>query len=102
MIVSTSLILVAVGEQSGIAIAIAGMVIVGVALSLISLFIASLPRVLAMLGTVWPETADTHGKQSHPESLVADDEAVLAAIGFVLHTEVQRQLAIESGADRRG
>ena len=81
----------AVGER-GLAIALAGILIVGVALSLISLFIAALPRLLEVINKSWPEVDEPHGKQSHPESLVPDNDAVLAAIGFVLHSEFQKQL----------
>lgn len=79
----------------GLAIAIAGLVIVYVALILISLFIASLPRILTLVNHVWPETIDGHREDGHPESQIADDPDVLAAIGFVLHTEFQRQLLAE-------
>ncbi len=77
----------------GFAIAIAGLSIVFTALLLISLFIASLPRVLEMVASVYPEFDDPHSRQSHPESQVPDDGAVLAAIGFVLHSEMQKQIA---------
>jgi Na+-transporting methylmalonyl-CoA/oxaloacetate decarboxylase gamma subunit len=79
----------------GVSIAIAGLSIVFTALLLISLFIASLPHVLAIVARVWPEMEDKQTHQSHPESLVPDNGAVLAAIGFVLHTEVRKQLAAE-------
>ena len=63
-----------------------------VALVLISLFIATLPRVLALIGRLWPEVDDHHGID-HVEVDEEEDLVVLAAIGFVLHTEFQRQLA---------
>jgi len=81
----------AIGER-GVAIALAGILIVGVALTLISLFIAALPRLLEVINQSWPEVDEPHGKKSHPESLVPDNDAVLAAIGFVLHSEFQKQL----------
>lgn len=77
----------------GISIAITGMLIVACALILICLFIGSLPKVLAAVATVWPETVEPHGAKTHPESLVADDDSVLAAIGFVLHHRLQQQNA---------
>ena len=84
------------GEMSrGLSIAISGLVIVFSALLLISLFIASLPRVLELVAQVWPEVDDTHARAGHPESQVPDNTRVLAAIGYVLHTEMQRQLALE-------
>ena len=84
--------------REGISIAVAGIVIVFSALLLISLFIASLPRILQAVSHVWPEASDGHRESGHPESQVADDSDVLAAIGFVLHTEFQRQLAAEATA----
>ena len=68
-----------------------GLTIVFVALVLISLFIAMLPRVLTLIGHLWPEVED-HRALEHVESEADEDLAVLAAIGFVLHTEFQRQL----------
>ena len=91
-------ILLAVNSEittRGVAIAISGLVIVFVALILISVFIASLPRILEIVARFWPEVDEPHAVESHPESLVADDGHVLAAIGFVLHTEFQHQLSTE-------
>ena len=85
----------------GFAIAIAGLIIVFTALLLISLFIASLPRVLTAVSRVWPETEEIHVRQSYPESQVPDDGAVLAAIGYVLHTELQRQLALDETSHKQ-
>ncbi len=77
----------------GLTISAAGITIVFSALLLITVFIASLPRILVLVSHVWPETNDGHRETGHPESQVADDTDVLAAIGFVLHTEFQKQLA---------
>jgi Na+-transporting methylmalonyl-CoA/oxaloacetate decarboxylase gamma subunit len=82
-------------RSDGLAVAATGLLIVFTALILISLFIASLPRLLELVAQIWPETDEAHGHPSHPESQVADDGAVLAAIGFVLHTELQKQLAAD-------
>ena len=88
-------------ESRGVAIAMTGMFIVAVALSFITLFIAKLPRLLEIVNEFWPEVDEPHGSQSHPESLIPDDEAVLAAIGYVLHCEFQNQLQSEkSGAKK--
>jgi hypothetical protein len=86
----------------GIPIAIAGILIVFTALLLISLFIASLPRVLAMVAKVLPEVDESHARQSLSEDQAGGDGAVLAAIGFVLHTELQNQLAAEKDATGKG
>jgi Na+-transporting methylmalonyl-CoA/oxaloacetate decarboxylase gamma subunit len=79
----------------GITIAITGMLIVAIALLLIFAFISALPHILAIVGKYFPEVEDPHGRssttQSHPESQVADDEAVMAAIGFVLHSRLQNK-----------
>ncbi len=75
----------------GIAIAGTGLLIVFAALTLITLFIAALPRVLVAVATVLPEVSDRHAAHDSSESLLPD-EAVLAAIGFVLHRELQKQI----------
>jgi len=87
--------------REGISIAVVGIVIVFSALILITLFIASLPRVLKLVHLVWPEVSDGNPVAGHPESQVADDADVLAAIGFVLHTEFQKQLTTESSTAER-
>ncbi len=101
--------LVESGMSLGLPIAGAGLMIVFLALMLISLFIAALPYVVEMLATIVPETDGHHGdstqgstqrsNQGHPESLVPDDSAVLAAIGFVLHTELQRHVSSAGGTE---
>ncbi len=88
---STFLLVVASNLSDGFYIAVAGMMIVATALTFISLFIAALPKILDKLEDYLP-TVDEHAKPTHPESSVPDDDAVLAAIGFVLHTEFQKQL----------
>mgnify|MGYP001814021917 FL=1 len=77
------------------------MLIVVMALSFISLFIAGLPRILAALAKIYPEPVARHGKRTHSETSVADDEAVLAAIGFVLHTEFQKLRANENPGENK-
>ena len=73
----------------GAAIAFTGMTIVAFALLLIIGFISSLPKVLAVVEEYFPEPPDHHARpKSHPESQVADDEAVLAAIGYVMHSRL--------------
>ena len=75
----------------GIAIALSGMGIVVVVLLLIIGFISSLPKILAVVATYFPESEGHHArKKSHPESQVAEDEAVLAAIGYVLHSRLNQ------------
>ncbi len=78
-----------------------GLLIVFTALILISLFIALLPKILRVLAGVWPEIDEPQANTGHPESQVSDDAAVLAAIGFVLHTEMQKQLAADQQTTRQ-
>ncbi len=71
-----------------VALTIAGMSIVFVALSLITVFIAMLPRLLNAMSGVLPEEKEPHAAAGS-RTTAADDEAVLAAIGFALHAQVQ-------------
>jgi oxaloacetate decarboxylase gamma subunit len=71
-------------EFEGLGISITGISIVFAALILISLFITSLPRVLAMLESVLPPEVDHHAAAA-PAARKNDDESVVAAIGFALH-----------------
>ena len=80
-----------VTDSEGIAIAVTGMFIVFAALSLITVFIFALPHLLAVVSKVLPETVDKHAVPDRSEGLLPN-EPVLAAIGFVLHTEIQKQL----------
>ncbi|QDV81166.1 OadG family protein [Stieleria sp.] len=86
----------------GLSIAVAGMLIVMFALTFISLFIAASPRILAAVAKVYPEPVERHRKRPDPKGQSGDDEVVLAAIGFVLHTEFQRQCAAENAAIKKG
>ena len=72
-----------IAAGQGYALAITGMAIVFVALTLISLFIRGLPRGLKLIGGLLPaEDAHQAASASAPES--ADR---IAAIGFALHQE---------------
>lgn len=75
----------------GVSIALTGMTIVFVALALISVFIEALPRVLSVVARVFPVADEPRAQDGHTDSLIPEDDAVLAAIGFVLHTEMQKQ-----------
>jgi Na+-transporting methylmalonyl-CoA/oxaloacetate decarboxylase gamma subunit len=85
-------------EGEGIAIAATGLLIVFAALILITLFIAALPRILEAVAKVLPEVPDRHAAPDASESLLPD-EAVLAAIGFVLHHELQKQVETAGTTD---
>ena len=86
----------------GAVVALVGLMIVFSALIVISLFIAALPHILGKLSSVWPEVNEPAVNAGHTDSLVADDGAVLAAIGFVLHTEMQKQVAADQQMTRQG
>ena len=69
-------------DAEGFGIAATGLTIVFVALTMISVFIALLPRAMGMIDTVFPE--DHHGHCA-PAKKGATEEEVIAAIGFALH-----------------
>ncbi|TWU60239.1 hypothetical protein Poly51_05140 [Rubripirellula tenax] len=80
-----------VGESvyaRGFSIAVAGLAIVFAALLLLTMFIATMPRLAALLDRYCPEI-EHGGPPSRPESKAKEDDAVLAAIGFVLHSELK-------------
>jgi Na+-transporting methylmalonyl-CoA/oxaloacetate decarboxylase gamma subunit len=77
--------------QKAALIAATGLLIVFAALLLIALFIAALPRILTYVADWFPERQHKPSADDPSKSLLPD-EAVLAAIGFVLHTEVQKQM----------
>ena len=68
-------------EAKGFGIAITGLTIVFVALLLISVFIALLPRLMEVLSVIFPEE---HAEAAPAARSVVDEELV-AAIGFALH-----------------
>ena len=81
----------------GVIIAAVGLLIVFVALILITVFIAAMPKFLNFIGHLWPEV-DEHHVFEHAESDEDEELELLAAIGLVLHTEFQRQLSGESNS----
>ncbi|MBS10735.1 MAG: hypothetical protein CME19_03920 [Gemmatimonadetes bacterium] len=71
-------------DGQGIPIVITGMVIVFFALTLISLFIAALPRILERIAQRWPEPeGHHHSAPAAAQAGVTDD--VVAAIAVALH-----------------
>ncbi len=78
--------------SEGNSIAITGMLIVFTALTLISVFIAVLPKLLSAIGPYLPAVEDHHDAPTTAESLPTDEEQIVAAIGHVLHTEMQHVL----------
>lgn len=86
-----------VSEGNAIATAITGMLIVFAALTLISVFIATLPKILSAIEPYLPAVEDHHDAPTTVESLrsdeeKSDEEKIVAAIGHVLHTEMQHVL----------
>jgi Na+-transporting methylmalonyl-CoA/oxaloacetate decarboxylase gamma subunit len=85
--------------RDGFPIAATGMGIVFVALLLITVFISTLPRMLKLLAKILPEATARHAPVDASESMLPD-EGILAAIGFVLHTEIQRQVTTDEETSR--
>ena len=70
--------------NDGIGIAITGMSIVFTALTLITMFIATLPKLLGLLANVLPPEQEHHAPR---EDRAADDEALAVAVGFALRSK---------------
>ena len=79
-----------ISDGNGIPIAITGMLIVFVALTLISFAIAALPRILTAIDPYLPAVDHRHQPLPPAESLPADEERVVAAIGMVLYAEMRK------------
>ena len=75
-------------DGQGLELAIAGMSIVFTILILISGFIALLPKILSVVAQKYPER-EIHHTVPDPSGPPTDDGAVLAAIGYALHTRIQ-------------
>ena len=73
-----------IAAGQGPALAMVGMAIVFVALTMISLFIRWLPRILELVARLLPAGDDAHQAASAP---VPETAARIAAIGFALHQE---------------
>ena len=71
-------------DGNGVGLAITGMLIVFAALTLVTLIIAAMPRLLASVNTVFPEPASPT-TASKPGPVTRDDGEIIAAIGMVLH-----------------
>jgi len=79
-----------INKFDGFAIAGTGLLIVFVALTMISVFIALLPKVLAILAVFLPPETEHQRFSSANNS--TDDEEVAVAIAFALHqAELQKQ-----------
>ena len=71
----------------GFSIAITGMLIVFSALTLISVFVTALPKLLTSINRIWPES--TPVTEARPSGALsgASDPTVVAAIGYALHQQ---------------
>jgi len=78
-------------------IAVVGLLIVFLVLIFLCLFIASLPKVLDLVQRVLPESEE-HYPIAHEEQDEDAELELLAAIGFVLHTEFQKQVSAGSNS----
>lgn len=81
-----------VQDANGIAVAILGMTIVFAALILISLAITALPRILQAVSPYLPQVEEPHDAPPPAERTAGDEQMVIAAIGYVLHTEMQKAM----------
>ena len=70
-------------DGQGISIAITGMVIVFFALTVISLFITALPRILEKVAERWPESQGHH--RPAPAASSGPSDEIVAAIAMALH-----------------
>lgn len=70
-----------IADGQGVAVATAGMLIVFTALSLISVFIALLPRLLTGVGRIFPEKAAAAPRRSAPQ----EDLSLVAAAAAAFH-----------------
>ncbi len=72
-------------DGQAVPISITGMVIVFCVLTLLSLFIASMPRILQVVGRIFPEKVAHTKKVAQPSATESRDEEAIAAIALVLH-----------------
>ncbi|MBX3436304.1 MAG: OadG family protein [Planctomycetaceae bacterium] len=75
-------------RAGGFGLALTGMTIVFIALVLVSLFIAGLPRLLPLVNSLLPELEGHHGvtpAASTSAASAAVEEELIAAIGYALH-----------------
>ena len=77
-----------IAEGNGIGISITGMTIVFIALSLISAFIAMLPKALRVLAVYLPPEIESHGIPAQTVEPTVEEGEVIAAIGSVLHQQM--------------
>ncbi len=75
-------------DADGIWISITGMTIVFSALILITFILSMMPKVLPLLEKIYPESeGHHHSTPTAGNGSNGDDEALVAAIGFALHSQ---------------
>lgn len=74
-------------DGQGISVSITGMLIVFFALTLITVFIAVLPKILAAIEPIFPSKEDVVTAVDAPDTGVGVTEEVAAAIAFSIHLE---------------
>lgn len=84
-----------VTQANGLGIAAVGMAVVFVALSLISIFIALLPRILEALSGILP--AEPQVSEASAGGGAADDAPMLAAIAVALQHELEQRPGAPGG-----
>ena len=80
----------AISQGQGVSISVTGMLIVFLALTLISLFIRLLPTILEWLEPILPRLESHTDSPSVEEQLPTDEERIVAAIGYILHLEMEQ------------
>lgn len=80
----------AISDGAGISIAVTGMLIVFFALMIISLFIRGLPELLKVLEPILPRLEPHTQALTAAERTPSDNERIAAAIGYVLHLEMEK------------
>ena len=83
-------------QANGLGIAAVGMTVVFVALSLISIFIALLPRILEVISGIFPEPPVV-AVQAAAGGSAADDAPLLAAIAVALQHELEQRPGAAGG-----
>lgn len=80
----------AISEGEGVSISVTGMLIVFFALTIISLFIRLLPVALDVMAPILPKLEPHAQPPTVAEQMPTDKEKIVAAIGYVLHSELTK------------
>ena len=80
----------AISQSNGVSIAVTGMLIVFFALTIITLFIRLLPTALKRFERYLPRLESHAQPPTAAERSTGDNERIVAAIGYVLHLEMEK------------